>query len=107
MKICVPTLGVRGLDDYVCEHFGQAPTFTIFDLETNEVKVLFSKDEHMGHMPKILADAGIDVVVCSVIGHGAIDMLKQLGIEVYVGAYGTVREAIQEWQEGRLEVAIE
>ena len=28
VKICVPTLGQGGLDDYVSSHFGRAPTFT-------------------------------------------------------------------------------
>jgi predicted Fe-Mo cluster-binding NifX family protein len=52
-----------------------------------------------------MADAGVDVMLCSGLGPRAISMFEQLGIEVYVGAYGTVREAVQAWQEGRLQVA--
>jgi predicted Fe-Mo cluster-binding NifX family protein len=108
MKICVPTIGDKGLDEYISEHFGRAPTFTIIDLKTNEVKVLPNRGEHMGgtgHMPQILADEGINAVLCSGLGPRAINMFEQLGVEVYVGAFGTVRETIQAWQEGRLQVA--
>ncbi|MGQ9718519.1 MAG: NifB/NifX family molybdenum-iron cluster-binding protein [Nitrososphaerales archaeon] len=101
-------MSYRGLDDNVSEHFGRAPTFTIIDLGTNEVKVLPNTSEHMGgsgYPPQILADAGVDVMLCSGLGPRAIQMFEQFGIEVYVGAYGTVREAIQAWQAGRLQVA--
>jgi predicted Fe-Mo cluster-binding NifX family protein len=29
MKLCIPTLGNGGLDDFVSEHFGRALTFTV------------------------------------------------------------------------------
>ncbi|MEM3486003.1 MAG: NifB/NifX family molybdenum-iron cluster-binding protein [Nitrososphaerales archaeon] len=108
MKVCVPTIGNRGLDEYVSEHFGRAPTFTIVDLATNQVKVVPNTSEHMGgtgHPPQILANAGVDVMLCSGLGPRAIHMFEQFGIEVYVGVYGTVREAIQAWQAGKLQVA--
>lgn len=108
MKVCVPTMGYRGLDDCVSEHFGRAPTFTIVDLETNEVKVLPNTNEHMGgsgYPPQIMADADVDVMLCSGLGPRAINMFEQFGIKVYVGAYGTVREAIQTWQTNGLQVA--
>lgn len=108
MKVCVPTKGNKGWDDYVSEHFGRAPTFTVVDLETKEVKVIPNTSEHMGgsgYPPEIVADAGADVVICSDLGPRAIQIFEQLGVEVYVGAYGTVREAIQAWQAGRLRVA--
>jgi predicted Fe-Mo cluster-binding NifX family protein len=40
MKLCIPTLGNGGLDDVVSEHFGRAPTFTVEDMENNEVKIV-------------------------------------------------------------------
>ena len=108
MKVCVPTIGERGLDESVSEHFGRAPTFTIIDLNTNEVKVLQNTSEHMGgsgYPPQIMADAGVDTMLCSGLGPRAIQMFEQFGIEVYVGACGTVKEAIQGWQAGKLQVA--
>jgi len=108
VKICVPTIGSKGLDERVSEHFGRAPTFTIVNVATNELKVLSNTSKHMGGtgLPsQMIADADVDVVLCSGLGSGAITMFEQSGIEVYVGAQGTVREAIQAWQSGRLQMA--
>jgi predicted Fe-Mo cluster-binding NifX family protein len=101
-------MGYKGLDETVSEHFGRSPTFTIVDLETNGVKVLPNTSEHMGgsgHPPQIISDAGVDVMLCSGLGPSAIKMFEQLGIEVYVGAHGNVREAIQAWQGSKLQAA--
>ena len=108
MKVCVPTMGNMGLNENVSEHFGRAPTFTIINIDTNEVKVVPNTSEHMGgsgYPPEIMANEGVDLMLCSGLGPRAIKMFEQFGIEVYVGAYGTVKEAIQAWQAGRLQVA--
>jgi predicted Fe-Mo cluster-binding NifX family protein len=96
------------MDEYVSEHFGRAPTFTIVDLTANEVKIIPNTSEHMGgsgYPPEIMASEGVDAMLCSSLGPRAIQMFEQYGIEVYVGAYGTVRNAIQAWQAGKLQVA--
>ena len=36
MKVCIPTMGEKGLDNLVGEHFGRVPTYTIVDLETQD-----------------------------------------------------------------------
>ena len=108
MKVCIPTMGNKGWDELVSEHFGRAPTFTMVDLKKNEIKVLRNVGEHMGgqgRLPELLASEGIDVLLCSGIGPRAIKMFEQLGIEVYVGAYGTVQETVQAWQEKKLQMA--
>lgn len=108
MKVAIPTLGNNGLDEYVSEHFGRAPTFTVVDLLTNEVKVILNTSAHRGgsgYPPEILANAGVEVMLCRGLGPRAIDMFEQYGIEVYVGASGTVRDAIQAWKAGKLHVA--
>ncbi len=105
MKVCVPSMEIGGLDDYICEHFGRAPTFTVVDLDTGEVEIIPNTSEHMGGIgkpPELIAKAGVDVMICSNLGPKAIAMFRQLGIKVYVGASGKVRDAIRLWQEGRL-----
>jgi predicted Fe-Mo cluster-binding NifX family protein len=107
-RICIPTLGKNGLSEEVSEHFGRAPTFTIVDLETNQVKVVENRSEHFGGMgkpPEIIAMLNVDAVLCSNLGPRAIQMFEQKGIMVYVGASGTVREAIQAFQNGMLQPA--
>jgi len=108
LRVCVPTYGWKGLDDYVCEHFGRAPTFTVVDLSSKKVEVVPNTSQHMGGMgypPEIMQNLGVEVVICSGLGPRAIKMFEQFGIEVYVGASGTVKEAIQAWQAGKLQMA--
>jgi predicted Fe-Mo cluster-binding NifX family protein len=108
MKVAVPTMGNSGMDEYVSEHFGRAPTFTVVDLDKNDVKVLPNTSEHMGgvgYPPELMAKEGVYVMLCSGLGPRAIGMFEQYGIEVYVGASGTVRDAIKAWQAGMLQEA--
>ncbi len=108
MKICVPTMGNNGLDEAVGEHFGRVPTYTIIDLETKHVKVVPNTSEHMGgvgYPPDIMKREGVQVLVCRGLGQRAISMFDAIGIEVYIGASGTVKDAIAAYQDGRLQKA--
>ncbi|MCI0497376.1 MAG: NifB/NifX family molybdenum-iron cluster-binding protein [Thermoplasmata archaeon] len=92
------------------EHFGRVPTYTIVDTETGEVRVIANTSEHMGgqgYPPHIIAEAGADALVCSNLGRRAIAMFSELGLEVYVGATGTVRDAVDRYTSGRLQHATE
>ena len=108
MKICIPTMGDNGIDNLVGEHFGRVPTYTIVDLDTNEVKVIQNTSEHMGgqgHPPEIMAKEGVNIMVCRGLGRRAITMFEELGIDVYIGASGTVKDAINAFKKNRLQKA--
>lgn len=108
MKVCIPTMGNRGLDEQVGEHFGRVPTYTVVDTETNEVKVIDNTSEHMGgrgYPPEIIAKTGAEAMLCGGLGRRAIAMFEDMGIMVYIGANGTVRDAVQMWKDGRLQPA--
>jgi predicted Fe-Mo cluster-binding NifX family protein len=97
-----------GLDDLVSDHFGRAPTFTVLDLDSNEVLVVRNRSEHMGGLgkpPEHIAKTGAKIMLCSGLGPRAIDMLQSFGIEVFVGASGTAKDAIQMWRDGKLQQA--
>ena len=108
MKICIPTMGKRGLDDSVGEHFGRVPTYTIVDLETDEVKVVPNVSHHMGGQgdpPEIMVREGVNVMVCQGLGRRAISMFEGFGITVYIGAIGTVRDAVAAFKQDMLQKA--
>lgn len=48
MKVCIPTAGVGGIDDFVGQHFGRVPTYTLVDIGTNKVEVIPNTSEHRG-----------------------------------------------------------
>lgn len=108
MKIAFPTAGNKGLDEEIGEHFGRVPTYTIVDLETNEVKIMPNTSEHFGgtgYPPELLAKEGVEVMICRGIGRKAISMFQEFGIEVYAGATGTVRRALDAFIQGELKKA--
>jgi predicted Fe-Mo cluster-binding NifX family protein len=108
MKICIPTMGNKGLEDSVGEHFGRVPTYTIIDLDTNHIKVIPNISHHMGgqgYPPEILSKEGVNVMVCRGLGRRAISMFEEIGIDVYIGASGTVKDAVQAYKNGQLQRA--
>ena len=110
MKICIPTNGDRGIDDIVGEHFGRVPTYTIVDIDTYEVKVIPNTSHHMGGYidpPEIMAKEGVNVMVCQGLGRRAISMFESFDIAVYIGASGTVRDAVDMFKQGNLQKASE
>lgn len=110
MRVCVPSSGSGGLDDRVGDHFGRVPTYTIVDTETSEVEVISNQSEHIGGsgLPAdLLAQEGVDILICSGLGRRAINLFNEHGITVHVGASGRVKEAIEEWKDDRLAEASE
>lgn len=108
MRVCIPTMGYKGMEEQIGEHFGRVPTYTVVDLETGEVKIIENTSEHMGGQglpPEIIAGSGADILLCAGLGHRAISMFEELGIMVYVNAYGTVRDALLMLKDGRLQPA--
>jgi len=106
MKICVSSTGKDF--DSVGEHFGRVPTYTIVDLETDEVKVVPNVSHHMGGQgdpPEIMAREGVNVMVCQGLGRRAISMFEGFGIAVYIGAAGSVRDAVAAFKQDRLQKA--
>jgi predicted Fe-Mo cluster-binding NifX family protein len=110
MKICVPSLGNKGLEEKVGEHFGRVPTYTIIDIDNNEIKIVKNTSEHMGgvgYPPEIMNREGVQVLVCSGIGRRAISMFNKTGIKVYIGATGKVKDAVNAFMQGNLQKAYE
>ena len=104
MKICVPAMG-RELQEPISQHFGRAPYYLIVDQDSGDIEILENRSEHMGGSgkpPEHIASKGAEIMICSGLGPKAIDMLRSYGIRTYVGAQGSVGEAIQQWREGKL-----
>ena len=108
MIVCVPSEGEKGLDAPVAEHFGRAPTYTLFDTTTNGVRVIANGGKHNGGngtATEHLLKENVEVVIAGGLGPKAVEMMKNKGIRVFVGAQGTVCETINLWMKGRLQRA--
>lgn len=104
-RVCIPTHGHAHLDDRVCEHFGRAATFTVVDTEDGRVSVMANSSLHgggQGYPPDLIARAGCMAVICTSMGPKAVAMFAERGIAVFLGASGTVADAVALWRSGRL-----
>jgi predicted Fe-Mo cluster-binding NifX family protein len=110
MLIGIPTMGIRGMDEQVGEHFGRTPTYTLYDTETGETRVIENTSEHMGgvgHPPELLSVHGVELMICQGLGRRAIAMFSDKNICVYIGARGTVADSIRMWKNRELMEATE
>ncbi len=105
MKVCIPTKDNNGMSGAVEQHFGKAPTYTILDTDSGEVSVIPNTSEHMGGVdlpPEFLHKNGVEIMLCSGLGYKAVKMFESYGIDVFVGAGGTVQDTIDAWKAGQL-----
>lgn len=109
--ICVPSLEKDGLNGTVSQHFGKTPYFVLInwvDEKIENIQVLESNAKHAGGSMtpgEFIAGSGASELLCGNLGPKAIQMLQNVGINVYVGASGTVAEAVQARAEGKLKQA--
>ncbi len=106
MKICIPTVGQRGLEEKVSEHFGGAPYFTIADTATDQTENILNQNQHHSHGQchplGQLAGRGIEAVVCTGMGRRAIEILNEEGIKVFIGTGDTVKTVVDQFKKGIL-----
>lgn len=107
MKICIPTQTNEGSKAKVCEHFGSAPYFTIYDTEKDDCETIDNFNQHHSHGTcypmEALGSKNIDAVVCGGMGMRAIQGLNQSGIRIYRAAGVTVEEVIKQYKANKLE----
>ncbi len=107
-KIAVPTNDERGLEAEVAEHFGRCLTYTLLNEKGEVIEIINNVSEHMGGTglpPELMKKHGADVLLCKELGPRAIDLCRELGIEVYVSRARTVREIFESWKNDKLKKA--
>jgi predicted Fe-Mo cluster-binding NifX family protein len=110
MKIIVTASG-KTLESPVDARLGRAEMFILFDDETEAVEPLdnrMNRDLPQGagiQAAGAIAESGAKCVITGHCGPKAFRALEAAGIEVYVGAKGTVREALDRYKAGELESA--
>lgn len=103
------TIAVPSRQELVDDHFGHCEAFTLFTVDDHKTIVsqeLFAPPAGCGCKSSLIPDLvakGVNVLVAGHMGQGAVDKLRQSGIQVCRGASGPVKEAVQAWLEGRLQ----
>jgi len=104
IKVAVPTKGGGGLEDVISDIFGRSKTFTIIDMEGEEVgrvEVIQNPAASYKHgagpiVVKMLVDSGVNVVLAGELGPGSSALLEQHNVTMIKVEPGiSVSEAIR------------
>lgn len=90
----------------IFQHFGRTEFFKVYDVEDNKIvssEVIGSNGTGHGALAGLLANHGIDVLICGGIGGGAQSALSEAGVELVAGASGDVDQAVESYLKGELE----
>lgn len=86
-------------------HFGRSEQFKIYDIQDGKVlneQVVSTGGTGHGALAGLLANGGVDTLICGGIGGGAINALAQTGITVYAGAQGNCDACVETLIAGTL-----
>ena len=106
MKIAVTATG-DNLDAAVDPRFGRCAYFIVMDTETGTFEALENAAAGAAGGAGIqagqrVADAGAEAVLTGNVGPNAFRTLSGLGLKVYTGVTGTVKEAIDQFKAGTM-----
>ena len=89
----------------VFQHFGKTENFKVYEVENNKVvssEVIGSNGTGHGALAGLLAEQGINVLICGGIGEGAQTALTEAGIEMVAGAQGNTDDVVEAYLKGEL-----
>ena len=94
----------------VFQHFGHTAQFKLYDVEDGAVvssQVVDTNGSGHGALAGLLAQQGVDCLICGGIGGGAQMALAQAGIRLYAGCSGDADQRVAELLNGTLQFAQE
>jgi len=110
MKVVVTSTG-EGVDSEIDPRFGRASQFVLVDTETGETQSIdnsggASAAQGAGiQAAETVSRLGAERLVTGHCGPKAFRALQAAGIEVFIGASGTVAEAIGQLKSGELQLS--
>ena len=104
MKIAFPSR-----QNQIDDHFGHCEYFTVFTIDDISKEI---SDQEMiaspagcgckSNIASVLADKGVSLMIAGNMGEGAVNVLKNSGIEVLRGCSGDVKAVALSWLAGDL-----
>ncbi len=110
MRICFTSDEQKGLESVLSYHFGHCPYYVIVDVDGNEVKKVESMPNAMaqehdpGELPSYMKSLGIDVIITGGMGPRAQQYFEDYGIKTVTGAYGKVKDVLEEFLQSKIVV---
>lgn len=100
MKVAVASEG-----KLIAGHFGHCENFNIYEIEDQRIvkeESIPNPGHKPGFLPRFLYGQGVNVMISSGMGGGAVDIFNENGIEVILGATGDARSNVLTYLEGKL-----
>ena len=107
MKVCVTAAG-EDWEAATQPNFGRVAYFLFIDDETEAIVAVKNVPGAHGagvQAAQTVSEHGATVVITGSVGPNAFQGLSAAGIEIYVGATGTVRQALDAYRAGELQQA--
>ncbi|MGD9230186.1 MAG: NifB/NifX family molybdenum-iron cluster-binding protein [Desulfobacterales bacterium] len=106
MKIAISSSG-GNLDEQVDPGFGCCRCFIVIDPETEAFYVLENEAPASSsgagiQAAQMVVAARVDTVITGKLNPNVTDVLEAAGLNVYLGAAGTIRDVLKQYQDGRL-----
>jgi predicted Fe-Mo cluster-binding NifX family protein len=106
MKICV-TATAGDLNAQVDPRFGRCQYFVFVDSDTMAFEAMANEAIAASggagiQAAQTVVNKGVDVLISGNIGPNAFQVLSTAGVKIATGAYGTVKEAVEMYKNGRL-----
>ena len=101
MKVAISTDG-----DYVSAHFGRCPSFTIADIQNNQVvkKEIISNPGHQpGYLPGFLHEQGAEYIIAGGMGMRARMLFEEQNIKTVMGVSGRIDSVLTQICNGTLQ----
>jgi predicted Fe-Mo cluster-binding NifX family protein len=107
MKICISSTG-NDLNADVDQRFGRCKYFLIIDLETMKTNVIPNESNLSSggagiQAAQIVTKQGVTSVITGNVGPNAFQILQAAGIKIFTGAEGTIKNAIENYTNGKLQ----
>ncbi|MDD4907596.1 MAG: NifB/NifX family molybdenum-iron cluster-binding protein [Candidatus Omnitrophica bacterium] len=109
MKICITSEG-KTLDSKVDLRFGRCQNFIFFDTDTGNFEAQENASAQFQggagiQSGQLLVSKGVKAVLTGNIGPNAHQVLSAAGISIFTGVSGTVKEAIDNFKNGKYKAA--
>ncbi|MDD4527591.1 MAG: NifB/NifX family molybdenum-iron cluster-binding protein [Candidatus Margulisbacteria bacterium] len=100
MKIAIATD-----NDYVSEHFGRCPSYTIFEIEQNKIiskELVHNPGHEPGKIPEFLNNLNVKTIIAGGMGPRAVGFFDEYKINVITGITGSIENVISDYTSGKL-----
>ncbi|WP_051280184.1 NifB/NifX family molybdenum-iron cluster-binding protein [Anaerovorax odorimutans] len=98
-------IAVTNENNKVFQHFDQCKSFSVFEIENNEIKsktILKAGESEHSTLATLLSGNNIDIVICNNIKSTEKEALDRCGIELVTGASGNVEQVIESYMDNTL-----